>query len=71
MRQSTAAVALLVAGPAGVAPADNEIIAAPAILQTNSATTVAFTSPGGAACTGNNITLIAAAASGNNPIGVV
>ena len=50
--------------------ANNEIITAPAIFQTDSAASVVFTSPGGGKCSSGNITMLNVAPSGSKPISV-
>lgn len=47
-----------------------QIITAPAVYQTNSATMVAFTNSGSSNCTNNNLTMLNVAASGNSLISV-
>lgn len=49
---------------------NNSIITAPAVYETPSATMVAFTNRGGGDCSGNSLTMLTVAASGNSPIGI-
>ncbi|HEY3779308.1 MAG TPA: hypothetical protein VGL35_14750 [Rhizomicrobium sp.] len=49
---------------------NSAIITAPAVYQTPSQTMVAFTNRSGGNCSGNNLTMLTIAATGNSPIGI-
>jgi hypothetical protein len=60
-----------IGGALAIAQVSNgAIITAPTVFQTKSATMVAFTNSGGGNCSGNNLTMLNVAASGNSPITV-